>query len=360
MSKLKLVVSDFHLGKGISLQNGAYNHLEDFLADRVWCEFLNYYSTGKYKDYEIELILNGDIFNSIQVDYKGYYSPIVTESIAVEKIAEIIKGHPSFFEGLKNFASFPNHTITYIVGNHDIEFIWDKCKDLLEKTIESEIKFRHISYQVDGIHYEHGQQYESVNSIDPKKLFLTKDLKEPILNLPWGSHFVINFVIPMKHERPAIDKARPISAFIKWSLYHDTFWALKTLLRALFYFIGTRFSKSIYRTNNIVTTFKIFKELLIRPHIEEGAQKIFKENPDIHTVIMGHTHDPAYIKFGENQEYINTGTWTEVTSLRVETLGKHTKYTYAIVDYSVNPKRPYAKLKEWRGRWHENVDYYAA
>ncbi len=31
--------------------------------------------------------------------------------------------------------------------------------------------------------------HEAANRMDPKKFFLKKDLVEPILNLPFGSHF---------------------------------------------------------------------------------------------------------------------------------------------------------------------------
>ncbi len=73
---------------------------------------------------------------------------------------------------------------------------------------------------------------------------------------------------------------------------------------------------------------------------------------------MGHTHYPQYKQFEDGREYINTGTWTEVTSLSLSTLGKGTRYSYAFVDYSTNPARPHAYLREWRGRWHEHVDMY--
>ncbi|MBP7843224.1 MAG: hypothetical protein KA116_00270 [Proteobacteria bacterium] len=357
--KYKIVVSDFHLGKGRLLPDGSINVLEDFIAGREWQEFCEFYSSGPFFDAEVELILNGDILNSIQVDYRGYYSPIITESIAVEKVKSIMNGHPKFFEALKKFADCPKHTLTYIVGNHDIDMVWDKCKEVFIEKLGVPVKFKHFSYQVDGIHYEHGQQYEAVNAVNRKKIFITKGLKEPILNLPWGSHFVINFVIPIKHERPLIDKVRPIAAYIRWSLIFDFFWAIRTMTQALLYFFGTRFSRSLYRTSNLVTTLKILKELSMVPELSSAARKILDADPDLHTVIMGHTHSPKYVQFSDGKEYLNSGTWTEVTSLNLTNLGKHIAYTYIIVDYNHNPTRPHAFLKEWKGRWHQDGDYYA-
>jgi UDP-2,3-diacylglucosamine pyrophosphatase LpxH len=359
VAKFKLVVSDFHIGKGRVLSDGSVNILEDFIADRQFAEFLDYYSSGVYYDAEIELILLGDILNLIQVDYRGYYSPVLTEEISLEKLKTCVRGHPDFFKALREFLKLPNKKVTYILGNHDTEMIWEKCKSYFSEQVGAPVLFKNFTYVVDGVLYEHGQQYEAVNRLDPKKLFITKGLKEPILNLPWGSHFLINFIVPIKLERPAIDKVRPVKAFIRWSLLTDTVWTLKMLVRGFFYFFATRFSKSLYRTSNLITTFKILKEILFyHPSITESVGKILEQNPDYHTVIMGHTHYPHYKQFEDGREYINTGTWTEVTNLSMSNLGRGTRYTYAFIDYSANPARPHAYLREWMGRWHEQVDCY--
>src|SRR6185312_6549304 len=65
--KIKLVISDFHLSRGKWLENGRRNPLEDFHQDERFKEFLEYYSTGKYKDYDVELIINGDFFDPLAV-----------------------------------------------------------------------------------------------------------------------------------------------------------------------------------------------------------------------------------------------------------------------------------------------------
>jgi UDP-2,3-diacylglucosamine pyrophosphatase LpxH len=359
VNKFKLVVSDLHIGKGIVLPDGTINVLEDFMADRVFSEFLEYYGSGQYFDAEIELILLGDIVNLIQIDYRGYFSPILTEGISLEKLKTCIKGHPIFFKALAEWAKLPNKKVTYIIGNHDVEMIWDKCKDHFSEVVGAPVQFKNFSYVVDGIHYEHGQQYEAVNRLNPKKIFITQGLKEPIINLPWGSHFIVNFIIPIKLERPAIDKVRPIKTFIRWSLLNDTWWTLQMLVRGFFYFFATRFSKSLYRTTNLVTSFKIFKEIVgYRTAITDSIGKLLEQNHEVHTVLTGHTHEPLYKQFPDGREYINTGTWTEVTSLSMASLGKGTRYAYALVDYSVNPNRPHAYLREWRGRWKEHVDFY--
>ena len=80
--KLKLVVSDFHLGTGARLPSGRFNAMEDFVHDSRFSEFLEYYTTPEYKKWDIELIFNGDMLNLIQVDYRGHYTSVITESIS--------------------------------------------------------------------------------------------------------------------------------------------------------------------------------------------------------------------------------------------------------------------------------------
>ena len=68
-----LSVSDFHLGKGKFLSGGQKNLIEDFFEDEDFKGFLEFYSTGEYKEKEITLVLNGDIFNLIQIDHFGIF-----------------------------------------------------------------------------------------------------------------------------------------------------------------------------------------------------------------------------------------------------------------------------------------------
>jgi len=119
MPKLKLIFSDFHLGKGKRLPNGAMNPLEDFFHDHRFKEFLEHYTQSPYEDYEIELILNGDILNLIQIDYHGHFTAVITEQVSLYKLQAVIDGHPVFFNSLRDFLNHPKRSLTYVIGNHD-------------------------------------------------------------------------------------------------------------------------------------------------------------------------------------------------------------------------------------------------
>ena len=61
--KIKIVVSDLHLGKGRILPGGGVNSFEEFYYGEKLVEFIQYYSSGAFRDYDVELIINGDFLN---------------------------------------------------------------------------------------------------------------------------------------------------------------------------------------------------------------------------------------------------------------------------------------------------------
>src|SRR3954452_14631051 len=121
-----MVVSDFHLGKGRYFLDGTQNILEDFIYDREFSEFLNYHRSGNFADAEVELILNGDILNLLQIDTWGVFTHTITERSVTRAVQRIAAGHPEFFQALRRFAAAPNHSISYVVGNHDVGLMFDQ------------------------------------------------------------------------------------------------------------------------------------------------------------------------------------------------------------------------------------------
>jgi len=349
MKKLKLVVSDFHLGRGKYQSNGHLNQLEDFYHDNKFKEFLDHYSEGSYADGDIELIFNGDMLNLIQTDYHGHYTVVITETVSTTKLKTIIEGHPVFFKTLRDFLSHPSHTMTFVVGNHDQEMLWKQARVIFEEAVGREIQWKNIHYQVDGIHIEHGHQYEAVNRMDPTQLFLTEGLPEPILNLPWGTLFTIQFIVRLKQQRPAVDKVRPFRMIIYWSLFHDTWMALTSLTRLIMYFFSTRLSKNRYRQSSLKMTLKILREASVFPDLTDAARRILR-SPDIHTVIFGHTHVYKHVPVGDAKQYINLGTWTDVISLDIESFARRSRLTYVRVDYDPQTARAIPLLRHWIGR----------
>ena len=348
MKKIKLIVSDFHLGTGIRLPNGAPNVMEDFPFDARFKEFLEYYSTGDYAEYEVELIFNGDMLNLIQVDYHGHYPAAVTETISAAKTKAVIAGHPIFFKALKKFLSLPKHTMTFVVGNHDQELVWKATREIFDKAVDFEVNWKNFFYVADGVHVEHGHQFEAINRVDPARLFLTENLAEPILNLPWGTLFTLYYLIRFKMSRPFIDKVRPFRAVINWLLIHDTWFAVVNLVRLVTFFISTQLSRSRYRHTNLRMTMKMLREASVFPDLTDAAKRIL-QTPDVHTVVFGHTHVYKHVSIGESKQYLNTGTWTDIVSMDLESFGRRVRLTYVRVDYPSKEERPVSTLRHWIG-----------
>lgn len=346
--KVKVVISDVHIGKGRVLEGGGLNSLEEFYYGDKLVEFIHYYSTGVYRDYEVELIINGDFFNFLQVDYRGHFLTVITESVALEVLKSMIHGHPRVFKALSEFAARPGKSITYIVGNHDQAMLWPACRNYLNQILGTPIRYKNIVYFFDGVHIEHGHMHEAANRMDPKKFFLKKDLPEPILNLPFGSHFFVEHVLKIKQDHPHIDKIRPFSKMVRWALLNETGAMVSTFFRTVWYFIRTMFISDPRRSWPFRRIIQVLLESAIFPDLSESARKVLQDER-VHTVIFGHSHVYQYRQWATDKEYFNSGTWTEITSLDIVSLGKITKLTYILIEYPEDGGRPRGRLKEWRG-----------
>ncbi len=358
-SKFKLIVSDFHLGKGRYFEDKTQNILEDFVYDREFSEFLSYYRSGNFADAEVELILNGDILNLLQIDTWGVHTHLITERSVVRALHKIVAGHPEFFQALKKFVATPHHSVSYIVGNHDVGMLWSGPRKVFCDAIGGTVSFYDVSYKFDGIHVEHGQQYEKFSRIDMNRPFLTQGLPEPVLNLPWGSLFVAVELPKIKQSRPHVDKVRPPSAFFRWVFIHDLWWGLKTSMGILKFIFDTVLFRRRYQIHQGVrATLSILKEITLYPNYDKIAFKILKKNEDVNTVIFGHTHLLRYRQWREGKEYFNEGTWNEMTNLDLNDYGKQIRLTYAFVEYPMEAGtgRPSVRLKQWHGTWKPEQD----
>ncbi len=363
--RYKLVVSDFHLGKGRYFADGTQNILEDFVYDREFAEFLNYHRSGPFADAEVELILNGDILNLLQIDTWGVHTHLITETSVVRAVEKIVAGHAEFFQALRKFAATPGHTISYIVGNHDVGMLWRGPRQVFSEAVGAKVAFHDVYTQFDGVYVEHGQQYEKFAGIDMKRPFITRGLPEPVLNLPWGSLFVAVLLPKIKQERPHVDKVRPFSTFLRWVLIHDLWWGLKAGARIIKFVIDTILFRRRYQIHQAVGhTLSMLKEISVYPNYDKIAFKILEEREDVHTVIFGHTHILRYRQWREGKQYFNEGSWNEVTNLYLDDYGRQTRLTYAFIEYppstgavvSSAGARAHVRLKEWHGAWRPEAE----
>lgn len=373
-NKIKLVISDFHLSRGMWLKNGRRNPLEDFHQDERFKEFLVYYSTGIYQDYEVELIINGDFFDPLAVipvpDKKGKmpvleYPLEVEEPAAVVKFETILDGHPVAFGALQDFLK-RGKKIIFRWGNHDAAILWPAVQTLLRERLAppqaSQVEFQQEPYIFDRICIDHGHQYEMINHFDEENIFIERKTKygvKKIQNLPFGSFFVLGFINKVKLQRSYINQVQPFRLYIRLSLLLEPMFFIVNGIYAAWFFIKMRFITHPMRFARLRKTFLLSLEALHRPSLEEIVESIFTNPEGDHlpydTIIMGHNHQATTRIFPGGKQYINTGTWIPITSLDMSTLGRQILRTYALIEYSDG--KPRASLKIWHGEPHVTDDF---
>lgn len=345
---MKLIVSDFHLGAGKYLPDGRLNPLEDFLYDDQFIEFLDHHSGPAFAGRAIELIVNGDFFNHLQTDPDDASPEIIDEAAAVSRTRQILQGHPKVFEALKRFGSLPERSVTFVLGNHDAGLLFEAVQKLLQDSLGPRTKTVIGRYRFDGVLVEHGHQYFADNAYEAHRYFLAEGLPAPVVNLPWGSFFVIHYLNKVKFQRPYFDKVYPFKHYLRWALIHDTFFAVKSIARIVFYFLWLRFRRDPHRRSSLGNTLQIIKEVPISPKLDREAKKILLSEKDTKIVVFGHTHHAVLREFAPGKFYINTGLWNEQISLEIVNLGRVVRLTYAVLEYdesgAVHPH-----LREWKG-----------
>lgn len=354
----KIVLSDLHLGTGHS--KGAPNFFDDFNDDDRFAQLLARLSSRANGD--LELIINGDFFDLLKVPVNGLFPEAITEEIGALKVELCLKGHPKVVEALRGFLrerKGNRRCITYLPGNHDMELVFPTVRKLFSKAICGAELDDRVSFIVDrdryrlegGVEIHHGHQFEAMNAFDFKRLILSKGLSEPILNLPWGSLFVLQVLNKFKEERPYLDRVKPFWPVMVVGLFVDTRFTLRALANTAYYYARAQTSP-LWRNRRPFTKLGRFllNELNFFEKHEATAQRLFKNDASLKAVIMGHTHTEMVRTYGRGERiYVNTGTWMPMVNLSMESLGERTQRHYAIVRYSDRGDARIS-LMRWHGR----------
>jgi UDP-2,3-diacylglucosamine pyrophosphatase LpxH len=359
-SKTLLVISDIHLGAGV-LVNGKRNYLEDFHFDKELVDFLDYFSTGEFQNKEVELIINGDLFDLLAVPFVNYFDDeFWSEDASLAKLEMIIKAHPEVLEAMDKFVTNKNKKIVFIIGNHDAEFVFESLRKRFYKLFNEKHQSRvsillnaHGEYEpVDGVVLKHGHEYELAHHFHPEKSIAEDDAGKKYFLPPWGSYYVTRVINKFKEERDHVNAVRPIRKFLINGIIYDTFFTLRFIFSNAFYFIMVR---SIYLFKQEQSLKKMLKhcanELELFKDYETMTMEFFKERPEVQCLIVGHTHDPSFRSFSDGRVFINTGTWTRMYNLD---FGKNVfgeQLSFAQIDVINKDKKEYdINLNVWKGR----------
>ena len=355
MGLIRLVVSDLHLGTGSP--EGELNPLEDFFHDDRFAELLGFYDEKCGTEMQIELIFNGDIFDLLKVQIDGVWPIDITEEIATEKLRMCMDGHPRFMASLRSFMAKPGRRIVYLPGNHDLEMWFPGPQELFRRYVapgEGAERIRFITasdtyYLPEGIQIRHGHQLERIHRVDYQRM--TRTLKDgtEVLDLPWGSLWILEVMNPAKLEKNHIDRVQPFGRFILGGVLFEPRFTAKFLLLSTLYWLRHR----IFTIRAWLERIKRLPRLLREEIVEIGdfdhaAMKSMRKMRGVHTLIIGHSHAPRFRSLGADKLLVNTGTWMDMINLDLRYLGQASGLTYALIEYSDEGK-PRTRLLRWHG-----------
>ncbi len=353
--KFIVVLSDLHIGTGHP--KGKLNVFDDFRQDARFEQLLGRYSSGKWAEREGHLVLNGDIFDLLKVPVNGQFPDRITERLALMKIEQCIKGHPRVIRALQGFLKRPNNRLTYQPGNHDMEFFFPGVQRAFTRAITGEDTHPRIRYiseepfftEEGGVQFHHGHQFEALHAMDFKRLFVSRGLSEPILNLPWGSLFVLHVVNRYLPERPYLDKVMPFWPIVAGGLAFDTQFTLRLLGQLAFRFGQARLNPVWWQKRPFESVLRFLRnDARFFEHLDLFAKKILKQ-PGLTAVFMGHSHMEMLRLFGKHKTYVNTGTWVPMVNFHFANLGTNTSLHYGFVDYTEDGE-PLVSLQRWHGK----------
>jgi UDP-2,3-diacylglucosamine pyrophosphatase LpxH len=245
-NKFKIIMSDLHLGAGYEAHG---NRLEDFRSDLEFAGFLAEICAESERSHaEVELILNGDIFEMLQVPHVDCFDPqevystdqyrSFAEIDSALKIDIIIAGHRPFFDALSRFIRVdpPRRSVTFIKGNHDLDLHWPAVRQRIRRSVvrtgdssNQLLTFEEWRICREGIYVEHGNQYEGLIS-------RVNDMEQPIsendptqIEVPLGSWFMTDVFNRVERDRYWIDGVKPITALIWYALAYDFAFAVGAL-----------------------------------------------------------------------------------------------------------------------------------
>jgi hypothetical protein len=157
-----------------------------------------------------------------------------------------------------------------MIGNHDADLFFSKVRERIIREWDPRGEFPsqkvtliadrdHVRWE-GGVEVHHGNQFEAVHVLNFDKPLLTENVHEPVLNIPWGSFYVLKIVNRLKWEREFLDKVRPVKLYIMIGLIFDPWFTLKYVFLSVYYFLKTRFVYSPKRRASLRVTAEILKQ----------------------------------------------------------------------------------------------------
>ncbi len=290
-SAFTAVVSDLHLCEA----EPTHRHRplwkkfksKEFFFDHEFQTFLNYLET-QAGEKEVELVLNGDIFDFDSVtshpEEPGYHVSWMEsrrgldseKEKSIYKIEVILRDHPLWVEAVSNFIR-RGHRAVFVIGNHDLELNWidvqKRILDILQLTTEQRRQVRFVEWfyisNKDTL-IEHGHQHDpfccSKDPVNP----VVVDYNRLLIRLPFGDLVCRYLSNGMGFFNPHVDSTFLLSAWGFTKVY------FRYMLRAQPFLVFTGFWTTLVtfiQTLRHATMRSLQNPLTIEDRIDEIAKK---------------------------------------------------------------------------------------
>lgn len=354
-----LVISDLHLSAGITV-DGKRNVLEDFHADQELVSFFNYYSSGHYANTDVEIVINGDFLDLLAVPFVEFFDDEYwSEEAGLQKLKLILDAHTEVLASINSFLSKKNKKLTYIIGNHDGEMVFESLKDMFLSRFDENCRTKIIIKNevqlyspIESVYIEHGHNYEVAHSFDQMNSVELASNNKKYFIPSWGAYYVTHVINKYKQERDHVNAVRPIKNFLIHGLIFDTFFILRFMIANAYYFFMVRllfFKRKKMKLREILQ--HASNDLSLFQDYEELTRNFFEKHKDAKTLIVGHTHEPIFNEYEDGTKFINTGTWTQMLNLDLNLNQSSEKFTFALIqknnhelDVSLNVWNPQNNL----------------
>ncbi len=216
MNETVVIVSDLHLGQGDEFDIFAGSG-----KSQTFVDFMKF--TGGLAG-AVEVVINGDFVDFLQLkpwDVK------VDRGEAATKIASIVAAHKdTVFRALGEFLDSPDHKVTVLLGNHDIELafpeVWKHAADAILSFTKGTASNRLSSLALDKtrityvkpvggvlVHIEHGNLDDPYNGMNYTTLFQDADRGTMDFGYPPGTQLVYDIMNRYKAEFRFVDLLKP-------------------------------------------------------------------------------------------------------------------------------------------------------
>lgn len=273
-----IVVSDLHLGRGKNRESGRYFVLEAFFYDDDFDRFCRWLcDEAERRKRGLKLVLNGDTFDLLRIEHdqapgatigERLYGPLMTPSKAAETVADILRGHRGFVDGIARVLC-AGHQVVMLPGNHDWEVQWPSVQSVVRnalllrvaelrdgdehavQTARDNLLFEPWFHHEPGrIWIEHGCQYDAENAFRYPLRGRLAEQEDPVghaeHDLPVGTFFqrylyngfgAITFIVP---------NSKANVRYVRWLAFNKPRLLARTLTRHLpfFFQVLRRIAKS--------------------------------------------------------------------------------------------------------------------